>query len=558
MPLSAANLHFRPQAPVFDAQICVGHGRSALSPAADRAALLAELDRHGVDRALIYHVHSEDFSPPHGNQLLEEWLGGDGRLLPLWAALPTDESLTQLQALCQAGRARAVRLISAQGLPFCEWTHGTLLEWLSEAGLPLWIALPEIDARDLVATLRGYPQLRVVLAGAHYSHTLLVQKIMAALPNVSLELSRYESLDAINDLIARFGTARLLYGSWYPRYAIGAVLYFIHHCGLPAAALKQICSGNLERLLGLPQSDDDVPSHLTATPPTIAKRKPTAPLSFTLQLPLPNWKQEVAQAPFGRDESEENTRAAGPIIDFHGHVGHWDEFGMADDPARMLAAMDAAGIDQSVVFNIFHADSRTANDATAAFVARNHRRFIGFAYVTPLLSPEAIRAELTRCIDQLGFRAIKLYPPYRPWPLHDEHWFPIYEFAQERGLTVLLHTGTEAQALPRYLSEIAPRFPRANFVAGHSGNVAGQRQEAIEAARAHPNIYLETCSSFRTPGVIEELVERGGADRVLFGSDTPLMDPRCQIGKIITAAISDETKRLILGENALRLLQMTR
>jgi predicted TIM-barrel fold metal-dependent hydrolase len=56
------------------------------------------------------------------------------------------------------------------------------------------------------------------------------------------------------------------------------------------------------------------------------------------------------------------------------------------------------------------------------------------------------------------------------------------------------------------------------------------------------------------PGVIEELVEKGGKDRVLFGSDVPLMDPRPHIGKIITARISDEAKRLALGGNAERLL----
>jgi predicted TIM-barrel fold metal-dependent hydrolase len=86
--------------------------------------------------------------------------------------------------------------------------------------------------------------------------------------------------------------------------------------------------------------------------------------------------------------------------------------------------------------------------------------------------------------------------------------------------------------------------------------VAVTRRQALDAARAYPNIYLETCSSFRTPGVIEQLVAEAGADRVLFGSDTPLMDPRCQIGKIITAAIDDTAKRMILGENAQRLLRL--
>lgn len=248
--------------------------------------------------------------------------------------------------------------------------------------------------------------------------------------------------------------------------------------------------------------------------------------------------------------------AASRVIDFHGHVGRWEAYAMNDDPARMIAAMDAVGIDQCAVFHIFHADARSANDATAAFVARYPERFIGFAYATPLLPAEAMRAELARCIDRLGFRAIKLYPPYMPWPLHDERWFPIYAFAAERGLAVLLHTGTEPHALPRYLAEVAPRFPDASFVAGHSGNVAGPRQQAIAAAQAHPNIYLETCSSFRTPGVIEELVAQAGAERVLFGSDTPLMDPRYQIGKIITADIPASAKRCILGENAARLLRL--
>ena len=119
---------------------------------------------------------------------------------------------------------------------------------------------------------------------------------------------------------------------------------------------------------------------------------------------------------------------------------------------------------------------------------------------------------------------------------------------------MLFHTGTEPNALPRYLGAIAPRFPTAYFVAGHSGNIAGPRAEAIAAAQSHSNVYLETCSSFRAPGVIEELAELAGADRVLFGSDTPLMDPRCQIGKIITAAIPEAAKRQILGENAARLL----
>lgn len=243
------------------------------------------------------------------------------------------------------------------------------------------------------------------------------------------------------------------------------------------------------------------------------------------------------------------------VIDFHGHVGSWDRFLMHDDAAQLLRAMDAVGIDVACLFNIFHPDGTTGNDLTARFVARYPDRFVGFAYVSPRL-PERMVPELIRAVDELNFVAIKLYPPYTAWDLHEPIWHPIYEFANERSLAVLFHTGPEPHSAPQFLTEIAPHYPNANFVAGHAGNISPFRDQAIAAAQAHPNIYLETCSTFRSPGVVERLVTEAGPEKVLYGSDMPLMDPRAQLGKIITAQISDEAKRLVLGANAKRLLRI--
>ena len=242
-----------------------------------------------------------------------------------------------------------------------------------------------------------------------------------------------------------------------------------------------------------------------------------------------------------------------PVIDFHGHVGNWEMVAMLDEPSSMLHAMDAAGVDRACVFNIFHPDGRRANDSTADFVARHPDRFIGFAYVSPMM-PERVEPELTRAIDELGLRAIKIYPPYTSYPLDHEAWRPIFAFAQERGLVVLSHTDGGLLSEPRKLGTAAGRFPGAIFVSGHSGNIEPFRTQAIEMARAHANFYLETCSTYRQPGVIERLVAGAGADRVLFGSDQPLMDPRTQLGKIITADLTDEEKRQVIGGNARRLL----
>ena len=227
---------------------------------------------------------------------------------------------------------------------------------------------------------------------------------------------------------------------------------------------------------------------------------------------------------------------------------------MNDDPDEIIRAMDAGGIDRSCLFNIFHPDGVTGNDLTARFVANHPDRFIGFAYVSPAF-PESLRNELERAIDRLGFSAIKIYPPYGPWPMDAACWDPIYAFADERRLAVISHTGTEETCTPDLVDRIAPRFPNANFVIGHAGNAEPSRTQAIVAAQRNANVYLETCSTFREPGVVERLVNEAGADRVLFGSDVPLMDPRSQLGKIITADISDDAKKRILGENAKRLLK---
>ena len=69
------------------------------------------------------------------------------------------------------------------------------------------------------------------------------------LPQLHLELSRYETLGDVEALCAEFGAERLLYGSWYPRYEMGPILYYLHHTTLTEPELAAVCAGNAARLL---------------------------------------------------------------------------------------------------------------------------------------------------------------------------------------------------------------------------------------------------------------------------------------------------------------------
>ena len=93
------------------------------------------------------------------------------------------------------------------------------------------------------------------------------------------------------------------------------------------------------------------------------------------------------------------------IIDFHAHACRSDPIGMKNDPELMLRAMDRAGIDLTCLNSIYHPDGTIANDLTARFVRQHPDRFLGFAYVSPVM-PDRVIPELGRAIGELGFSGI--------------------------------------------------------------------------------------------------------------------------------------------------------
>ncbi len=255
-----------------------------------------------------------------------------------------------------------------------------------------------------------------------------------------------------------------------------------------------------------------------------------------------------------------------PVIDMHSHVGNESKFGMIGDPELYLSVLDAAGVDRAPVSCLFYGDVSRCNDETATFVARNPDRFMGVAFVTPYYPEEAID-ELERAFDVLGMVFLKLYPSYVFKPIDDEVYAPILDWCNKRSVIVKCHTQYDTSSLrsagsntyteptdPSRFIGLAQLYPNIRWVLAHAGNSREGQLRAVEAAKSSRNIYLETCTSLADHGTIERLVEGAGADRVLYGSDMPLMDARMQIGRIATANISNEAKRRVLGLNAMELL----
>lgn len=246
-----------------------------------------------------------------------------------------------------------------------------------------------------------------------------------------------------------------------------------------------------------------------------------------------------------------------PVIDMHSHVGRWGINAVYDDVGQYIRIMDAAGVDLACINCIFYGDAKRGNDTVARFVDAHPDRFVGVGFVTPHYPEEAI-GELERSFDVLGMRFLKLYPTYFGRPIDDPGYTPIFEWANDRGIVLMSHSSyvddQDTLTAPQRFVGLAKRYPRIRWVLAHSGNAVPGQEQAVEAARTCGNIYLETCTSYGEHGTIERLVNGAGDERVLYGSDMPLMDARIQVGRIVTANISEDAKRKVLGLNAIRLL----
>jgi predicted TIM-barrel fold metal-dependent hydrolase len=248
----------------------------------------------------------------------------------------------------------------------------------------------------------------------------------------------------------------------------------------------------------------------------------------------------------------------GLVVDCHGHLGPNPAFHIPDhSPAAMAARMDRLGIAKLCIAShtAIYADFHAGNEETAAAIAAFPDRFLGGIVLNAHYADE-VRPELDRCLARGGFRFIKLHSSLHKYRLDSDACEPIWREAERRDLPVLVHSwagspdcGYEA------CKKVATAHPGVRLILGHSLAPDGY-EDACRLAEAHPNVWLDTVTSLVDYGQLDFLVGRVGAERILYGSDMPFLDPAPQLAKVVFARISDDAKRRILGGNAARLLAL--
>ncbi len=164
----------------------------------------------------------------------------------------------------------------------------------------------------------------------------------------------------------------------------------------------------------------------------------------------------------------------------------------------------------------------------ANYVERHGDDVVGFLSVDP--TQPRWTDEMREGFEMMGLCGIKLLPMYAGFFPHDQLLDPLWKFASEHRLPVLLHTGTTfiAQAplectLPRHLDIVATRFPDVKIVLAHLGHP--YEGECVAVIRKHDNVYADISALHYRPFQFYHslmLVQEYGVwDKLLFGTDYP-------------------------------------
>ncbi len=239
---------------------------------------------------------------------------------------------------------------------------------------------------------------------------------------------------------------------------------------------------------------------------------------------------------------------------------------MADAEA-LIDAMDREEVSRAVVMGLGWTDlelAREANEYVVEAVSRYPQRLIGFCSVNPAWGDRAA-AEAARWAEA-GCRGIgELHPDTQGFDITSKAQLePLMDAARRLGLPVLVH-GSEpvghsypgkGGTTPDRLYRFIQNFPDNLIVCAHWGGGLPFYALMPEVSQALHNVYFDTAASvfLYGPGVVPTVIGLVGSDKILFGSDFPLVRPRRIVSQIESAAVDPAAQRAILGGNVSALL----
>ena len=244
--------------------------------------------------------------------------------------------------------------------------------------------------------------------------------------------------------------------------------------------------------------------------------------------------------------------AAKAILGTDGFYGvHSSESGTG---AELIEKSAEYGVDRFVVQSVATTAKqvKSINEFIADEVEKSGGRFIGLGTLYPD-SPDLVSDYYH--LKDLGLHGVKLHPDIQSFKVDDYRCLKIYELCEADDTPILMHTGDSRydNSNPNRLCPILDIYSHLRIIGAHLGGYSIW-DDAVEKLVKYENLYVDCSSSFPfiSTDKARELILRYGTDRVLWGTDYPMWNPKKELETFFSLGLSDEDNRKILSENALR------
>ena len=227
---------------------------------------------------------------------------------------------------------------------------------------------------------------------------------------------------------------------------------------------------------------------------------------------------------------------------------------------KLIKQMDEAGISKSVLLIVD--DNEYLGKSAETIIEKYERhskvlkeyptRFYVFAGYHPLRKGGF--ELLKKGIEKYGFHGIKLYPPFN-FRVDTDIMKPCYEYANEKGLVILSHTGFSVDGLlneyadPKYFLNVVDYYPNAKFVLAHAGYKLNNAivQELIQ----RDNVYADI-AGFQTASKddLSFIFNKGFNHKILFGTDFPINNMMKPLSHLVSL-IENLYRELNIGNKVL-------
>ncbi len=186
--------------------------------------------------------------------------------------------------------------------------------------------------------------------------------------------------------------------------------------------------------------------------------------------------------------------------------------------------------------------------------------FYPFGTVHPLAED---RLEELERIKESGLYGIKFHPDYQNFFVDDNNMIPVYRRCAQLGLPVLIHAGVDplspelVHCTPQAAARVFEAVPEMTLILAHGGGMLLWDDVEKYLAGIKGNLFFDVSviADYISHEQLSRIVKKHGADRILFGSDSPWSDPLKEINMIDKLELTDEEKDMIFYKNAMKLLQ---